>query len=141
MATVNNNRFRANMANRIEKAKVKHELFYRKLTLEILSRVVLKSPVDTGRFRANWNIGNGSPDTHTDQLVDPNGTSTIQLGQYQLMGMKINGQTIYVTNSLPYAYRLEYEGWSQQAPAGMVRVTLAELGGVAREIANEVKRS
>jgi hypothetical protein len=141
MATVNNNRFRANMAKRIEKAKGKHELFYRKLTLEILSRVVLKSPVDTGRFRANWNIGNGTPDSGTTELLDKQGGNTILVGDYTLKSIKINGQIIYVTNSLPYAYRLEYEGWSRQAPAGMVRVTLAELGGIAREIASEVRRS
>ena len=37
------------------------------------------------------------------------------------------GQTIFITNSLPYAYRLEYDGWSRQAPAGMVRVTVVEF--------------
>lgn len=139
MAT--NDRFRARMAKRIEKAKGKQELFFKKLTLEIMSRIVLKTPVDTGRARANWFVGNGTPNRRTDQLVDPSGVSTIAFGQSAIMGIKVDGQTIYVTNSLPYIRRLEYEGWSQQAPAGMVRVTLAELSGVARQIANEVKRT
>jgi hypothetical protein len=141
MVTANNARFRANMARRIEKAKGKHETFYRRLSLEILSRVVLKTPVDTGRARGNWNIGNGMPDTKTTELLDKSGANSIMVGDYTLRSMTINGQVIYITNSLPYMYRLEYEGWSQQAPAGMVRVTIAELGAVAREIAQEVKRT
>jgi hypothetical protein len=139
MAT--NDRFRARVAKRIEKAKGKHQLFYKKLVLEISSSVVMKSPVDTGRFRANWFVGYGSPNLKTDQLTDKSGASTIAANQAAIMAIKVDGQTIYVTNSLPYARRLEYEGWSLKAPAGMVRVTLAELSGVARQIANEVKRT
>ena len=29
-------------------------------------------------------------------------------------------------NNLPYGPRLEYEGWSSQAPAGMVQVSVTE---------------
>jgi hypothetical protein len=32
----------------------------------------------------------------------------------------------YIQNNLPYAQRLE-DGWSKQAPAGMVALSLAEL--------------
>jgi hypothetical protein len=30
-------------------------------------------------------------------------------------------------NALPYGPRLEYEGWSSQAPAGMVRISVVEF--------------
>ncbi|WP_330210091.1 hypothetical protein [Pseudomonas sp. AM4(2022)] len=30
-------------------------------------------------------------------------------------------------NNLPYGPRLEYEGWSNQAPAGMVQITVTEF--------------
>jgi len=36
-------------------------------------------------------------------------------------------QDIYLLNSLPYVRRIEYEGWSSQAKAGMVRITVAEF--------------
>ena len=36
------------------------------------------------------------------------------------------GDTAYLVNNLPYAVPLEY-GHSSQAPAGMVRVTIAEF--------------
>jgi len=38
---------------------------------------------------------------------------------------------------LPYIERLEYEGWSAQAPSGMLRVSLAEF---PRIVENEIKK-
>lgn len=99
--------------------------------LELGTRMVIKSPVDTGRFRGNWQIGDGGPDTRTDSDFDkkplgsPPSATTFARWQDQLEGV-LPGTVIYITNSLPYARRLEYEGWSKQAPGGMVRVTISE---------------
>jgi len=46
---------------------------------------------------------------------------------------------IYLTNNLPYAQRLE-EGYSQQAPAGMVALTIQEFQAIANEIGLELVR-
>lgn len=40
-----------------------------------------------------------------------------------------------VMNPQPYAYRIEY-GWSTQAPYGMVRVAIKELGGMLTQVVN-----
>lgn len=126
MAT--NDKFRAKFAKRIEKSKGKTELFVKKLLLDIDASLVAKSPVDTGRFRANWILGNGSVDTSTFERFEASNNAPI------INSIKVNGQTIYITNSLPYANRLEY-GWSDQSPQGMVRVTLAEVNSMANKIA------
>lgn len=140
MAT--NDRFRANIAKRVEQAKAKQELFYKRLSLEIYRRIVLKSPVDKGRFVNNWNVSYRAANTSTTEATDPSRQQSLSKGSAAVMAMHVDGGMIYITNSLPYAYRLEYEGWSKvKAPAGMVRVTLAELSGVAREVASEVRRS
>jgi hypothetical protein len=104
---------------------------------ELAVRVVQRSPVDTGRFRGNWQIGDGGPDTRTDSPFDkqPLGSAPA-LGSFarwqdQLEGA-LPGTVIYITNSLPYARRLEYEAWSKQAPAGMVRVTLTEYAQIIK---------
>lgn len=47
------------------------------------------------------------------------------------------GSVTYIVNSVPYIMRLEYEGWSPQAPAGMVRLTVAEF----QQLVNEYVRS
>jgi hypothetical protein len=138
-AVANNDRFRAGFKRQIDQAKAKHQLFMRKLMLEVDQRIVLKSPVDTGRFRANWNIGNGSVDDSTSMAIDPSGGATLAKSAEAINSIVINGQMIYVTNSLPYAQRLEYEGWSKQAPAGMVRITLAELNGIINEVGAQVR--
>lgn len=90
------------------------------VAIEIWTRVTQKSPVDTGRFRASWNIEEGSPDLS----VRPEG----RYGQ-PLMPSNISDRPFaktFVSNGLPYGERLEF-GWSRQAPHGMVRVTIAEV--------------
>ena len=104
---------------------------------ELAVRVVQRSPVDTGRFRGNWQIGDGGPDTRVDSPFDkqPLGSAP-SLGSFarwqdQLEGV-LPGTIIYITNSLPYARRLEYEAYSKQAPAGMVRTTVAEFNAIVQ---------
>jgi hypothetical protein len=94
----------------------------RKLTFEIFKSVVLKSPVDTGRFRANWNISANVPDFSTSAGTDKS-RGVAQAAQALSIP---SGGVVYLSNGLPYAQRLEY-GYSKQAPTGMVRTTVAEV--------------
>lgn len=107
-------------------------LITRKIALEALTRVVQKSPVDTGRFRGNWNVAVGSPNTSASASPDPSGGQTLALGG-QAIGQATGLQQIFVTNSLPYASALE-NGSSQQAPAGVVAVTAAEIRSAFRTL-------
>lgn len=85
-----------------------------------------------GRFRGNWQVTFGSP--ATDQLtnVDPSGSATIADGSNVLADAQV-GTMIYLINNLPYSERLE-DGWSKQAPAGMVKVTVADFTGIVDAI-------
>lgn len=96
-----------------------------KLALTALRGVVMKSPVDTGRFRGNWNVGIGSIDYSITDNVDKTGQETINKGA-GIVDRAPAYQAIWISNNLPYANRLE-NGWSKQAPAGMVALTFAEL--------------
>ena len=40
---------------------------------------------------------------------------------------KAVGKVYYLTNNLPYIRRIEYEAWAYAAPAGMVRVSVADF--------------
>jgi hypothetical protein len=93
-------------------------LVVRKISLDAYTRVTKKTPVDTGRARANWNLSVGYIDTKTTKSVM----------QKSPMLSKNTGLTkaIYITNSLPYINALEH-GHSKQAPRGMVGVTMNEL--------------
>ncbi|MBF8692355.1 hypothetical protein [Pseudomonas fulva] len=78
-----------------------------------------------GRFRGNWQFSIDSPATEELDRIDPSGSETIAALLSQVQALTI-GQTAYIVNNLPYAIPLEY-GHSTQAPAGMVRVTLANF--------------
>lgn len=105
----------------------------RKAALGILANVVTASPVDTGRFRGNWQVGIGDRPAGTLDSEDKEGSGTVSREGAKLEGVAV-GETIYITNNLPYARRLEF-GWSAQAPKGMVRTTLANVNEILEEAA------
>ncbi|MBX5238625.1 HK97 gp10 family phage protein [Rhizobium sp. NLR22b] len=97
----------------------------KKVTLQALRGVVLKSPVDTGRFRGNWNVSVNVADMSTSDSLDKNGGSTITRGAAVVEAL-VPYTVVWVSNGLPYARRLE-NGHSKQAPAGVVALTVAEI--------------
>jgi len=100
--------------------------------------IVQKSPVDTGRFKGNWQYGLGSINSTTTSPQDASGTAA---NGRILAGLATwrPGQTIYITNSLPYAQRLEYDAWSKQAPAGMVRLSVQAFKDNISKAVRDVK--
>jgi hypothetical protein len=106
------------------KTNLSMDVIVRKVTIDITNSLVRMSPVDTGRFRGNWMIGVGSPDVSTIEAVDKDGSTTVARITNAAGSLQAGG-VVYITNSLPYARRLEY-GWSQQAPSppGIVRLTV-----------------
>ncbi len=98
------------------------ETVARKATLQVFGAVVLRSPVDTGRFRANWNVSFAAPDT-TVTLSTNKGRADIEVSKALTLPV---GGVQYLTNGLPYAEALEF-GSSKQAPSGMVRLAAQEF--------------
>ena len=74
--------------------------------------------MDTGRLKNNWfpSVDAASTET-TEQTAD---TSRARLETAVSQEYKLD-KVFYFTNNLPYAYRIEFEGWSKKAPQGMVR--------------------
>lgn len=101
----------------------KMDLFGRKMTYQLFSAVVRKSPVDTGRFRGNWQIARDTIPVSVLDRLDPSGSGALIVAA-QALSIPLGG-VVYLANNLPYARRLEY-GYSQQAPLGMVRTSIAE---------------
>ncbi|BBP71123.1 hypothetical protein PHLH6_31270 [Pseudomonas sp. Seg1] len=92
----------------------------RVIALAMLSEVVLRSPVDTGRFRGSHVISIGAPVYVQPAKFDRNGGGTINAGASALTGLEPFTQVFLQTN-LPYAEKLE-QGHSKQAPAGVYSV-------------------
>lgn len=129
--------FAADLARFVEKAGRNADAVVRNVTLEAANSVIEMSPVDTGRFRANWQHGSGAVNAATSEAVDPSGQQSKSRIAGSLAAVKAGGVE-YITNNLPYAERLEY-GYSQQAPAGMVRVTAARLRELLARAARGVR--
>lgn len=104
-------------------------------SLELGRRIILKTPVDTGRARGNWQAGiNTVPG---DQLTtkDKSGASSISKVAAESSRAKVN-DAIFVINNIPYIENLE-SGSSTQAPQGMVRTTVTEFSGIVDEEARK----
>lgn len=115
----------------VDKANGNINLVVRKVALDLFSRVIQKSPVDTGRFKGNWQVAIGSIPGGTLEINDKDGGATIAQATATALGLKA-GDIIYLVNNLAYARKLEF-GWSKQAPAGMVRLTVSEFGAVVND--------
>lgn len=129
--------FALDVSKFVAKATAAPTTVIRKVSLDMLAKVVLRTPVgnpDTwqnpapkgyvgGRLRANWNTSIGRGDFTTSKSTTDN---AVRRGESRLRAYD-GTQDIYIMNSLPYVRRIEYEGWSNQAKAGMVRITVTEF--------------
>lgn len=140
--------FSVPLAQLAAKVKLDLDTVVRKSTLEVFGAVVKKSPVDTGRFRANWNVSHGVVDTSTTASTNQGRAVT----EVQKALTLPTGGVVYLANSLPYARVLEYGeypnppkkgkgktagGFSRQAPQGMVRLTAIEFSDYVQKVIAE----
>jgi hypothetical protein len=109
----------------------------KKVAFQVLTGVVEKTPVDTGRARGNWQVSitAGAGNATITRLDDsgeaeahlPPGTSSaIDAGLAVLAGVK-PFSTIVIYNNVEYIVALEHGHSKRQAPQGMVAVTIAEV--------------
>lgn len=103
------------------------EALVRKVAVAVDTAVVVATPVDEGRARSNWQVGIGeAPEGVRDAYVPgkdgdtgaANAQQAIEQGK-RIIKFYSKGNTIHITNNLPYIQRLN-DGWSAQAPAGFV---------------------
>lgn len=128
------------LAEFARKAEMNLQTAVRLVSLDIMTRVVERTPVRSGRARSGWDLTIGHPSDYLPaeppetpgakadkdrkfQSVFTGGASTVNPAE----ASKIDGkQAVYIMNNLPYIERLE-NGWSEQAPSGMVRLSLDEV--------------
>ena len=100
-------------------------LLQKKVVLEALRRLVMRTPVDTGRARANWQVTIANPAEDQISVTDSEGAATIAKGLAALVGLPDN-QIVWISNNVDYIEKLEHGG-SGQAPEGMLSITIEEL--------------
>jgi hypothetical protein len=114
----------------------KMERAARKITLDAFTEVILRSPVDKGRFRGNWQVAIGTVPDGTLELDDKTGSITISKAAAEAQGLEL-GDIVYMANNLPYAVPLE-DGWSDQAPEGMVKLTVQRVQQIADAVIRQI---
>jgi hypothetical protein len=115
--------FKGQIAAFNKKAEKAATMIFRGTALDLFGRIIRRTPVDTGRLRGNWQAGINSP-------ADGGGNKAI--------GVAGIGDSVFITNNLPYAIPIE-EGSSTQAPKGIVAVTVAEFKSVVKQQARKNK--
>jgi hypothetical protein len=125
MATSRNpEQFAKRMGYRAEQVIANAERAVKRAAVAADTTAVLKTPVDTGRARANWVASVSTADTSGPyETEDKAGGSTIARNQATIKGWKRKQGAIYLTNSLPYIQRLD-DGYSAQAPNGMSKAAI-----------------
>jgi len=116
----------------------------RAVVLELFGAIIKSTPVSDpetspgaihGRLRSNWQSSINSP--LTGEL--PMRGEAAALGEAQAAAAAAKGDdTVYLRNNLPYAARIEFDGWShQKAPAGMMRINVARFRRILESKARE----
>lgn len=126
--------------------------FFKKVMFEAYTRVLKKTPVDTGHLRQNWQISFNRPPSYALGGTNPSGApSATQLSKIDMVtdltamigsGGRLVLPTAIISNMLPYAETVDkglypsppkrglgktIRGYSKQAPKGMTRPTIDEL--------------
>ena len=100
----------------------------RKACVDLYRRIVERTPVDTGRAKANWQLSTVSTSDKKDDIdgFSANEISSIINENASNLKVTVNTDKVVIYNNLEYMSYLE-RGDSKQAPQGMVAVSLAEF--------------
>lgn len=151
-------RFADSVRRYMAESSAQRDLFVRKVIFDASATILRRSPVDTGRFRANWQYGFGvQPGGVLDaEDLSKDGSETARkIADQVAKGVGVH----FIVNNLPYAEVIEYgkypdpvekgtyvkagqtkygitgpgyvqrsaDGFSKQAPAGVLRITYEEI--------------
>lgn len=119
--------------------------------IELFKRIIFSTPVGNptlwkseappgytgGSARNNWFLSFKTPSDRDDRAASGRqATESIK----QLRLIERSKSMVYIlTNNLPYIERLE-KGWSQQAPAGMLRKNVKNWDDIVNKISRKVRR-
>ena len=99
--------------------------------LAINQTVIFATPVDTGRARANWQVGVDFSIQEVREAEDILGERTLSEAESRARSARL-GQDIIIVNNVDYITFLN-QGSSAQAPAGFVEMAILEGSRVAAQ--------
>ncbi len=140
MAVTNLRQFSADLQKFARSINVQFETIVRKLAIDLFTKIVERTPVDTGRSRASWTLNAGRPSYKAQPQsfkADPNSATSAALNQTsKVAAMKPFEEMIWIANGLEHLPWLE-NGTSKIRPYNMVELSIIE---VEAEVEAEIKR-
>ena len=96
------------------------------VSLSLGSKIILDTPKDTGALRGSWRSTLGEPSQDTSERIDVGDTGDVPRAELAA-AIKTWPETgtLYMTNRQKYSEGVEFDSWSVQQPAGMVRRNIA----------------
>lgn len=143
-----------------EKSRARIIALKRAVAIELFRSVVLDTPVGNvsrwnipesqkrwlkangyvgGQLRGGWRPSYGAA-KKDDGSPDSSGNKVLAEIQSTIKNAPPE-ETFILANNLPYAYRIEYDGWSSIAPEGMVRRNAKRIRSNINKKIREVKAS
>jgi len=131
--------FSLDISKFVNKCNINADLAVRRVVLDIGKNVIERTPVGDpsywksppppgytgGHARANWQHSEGMLASKEFDVIDK--TGEVSKGRIAAtLPKQAAGKVHYISNSVPYIQRLE-DGWSRQAPNGMVALTVREF--------------
>ncbi|QHJ82310.1 MAG: hypothetical protein [Bacteriophage sp.] len=123
------NKFHGSIDEWIDAAGAGVEQVAEEFLIAVNNDIILRSPVDTGRFRGNWQVTLNDMPMHSVNLYSKTGQESIERGEAVIRGIFSGGaavRSVHFSNLLIYANALEY-GHSQQAPLGVLGLVSIRL--------------
>jgi hypothetical protein len=112
--------------------RINLRLVVKRTAFNLFGKIVRRTPVDTGRARASWDMTVGAPSARSlpplsenERMTKSEATSAAMANRLADYGI-VSLEPIYIINNVEYIGWLEH-GKSRQAPAGMVQISLAEV--------------
>lgn len=99
----------------------------KKITGDMLTTVILATPIDTSAARQNWRVGVDSVNTLVDENeTDGSGQGAISKGIRTIQAGGGIGKVVNISNSIKYIARLN-DGYSMQAPKNFVQISFMNV--------------
>lgn len=147
--------FNQHIADFKKKSNLSNEVILKKFAFDLLTKIIRKTPVDTGRARGGWfpaieALGVGS-EKSVEFNVSKGGKNFSEqaFNEGKTKGQFIDNtkgpwnqiKYVDIINGVEYVIFLEY-GYSQQAPHGMIRLSMREMrkGQLPKDMINEMKK-
>lgn len=128
------------------------EKVIRATSIQLFSAIIKSTPVGdptywqqdaplgyvAGTLRGNWQASINAPLMTEVKDRDKAGNATVSKAANAIRNYNAKS-TIYFTNNLPYAEKVE-DGWSRQRPQGMMKTNIKAFSGIFDKIARRTFR-